>query len=192
MATISARFRPLFRHARAALIRLLEGKATGRDWCDDSTTPERESCGAMLAAALNRALADLEMRYGKDREHGAGGGALCLQRTPSVRRRGIAGQILQHRGAKPGGNYTLNRGKIDFDQDPPFANRHASSYRAIYDFATWSARSTSTPPASRATRCRPYYRSFAARWAKVGYIEIATKREDIAKAPLGTWKLTPK
>ena len=29
-----------------ALIRLLEGRATGRDWCDDRATPDRESCTA--------------------------------------------------------------------------------------------------------------------------------------------------
>jgi len=37
----------------------------------------------------------------------------------------------------------------------------------------------------------PYYRSFADRWANVDYIEIATKREVIGKAPLGTWRLMP-
>ena len=37
----------------------------------------------------------------------------------------------------------------------------------------------------------PFYRSFAERWAKVDYIEIATKRDAIAKAAIGTWKLTP-
>src|SRR5262249_24551851 len=32
-----------------ALIRLLEGRTTGRDWCDDRTTPEREKCSDILA-----------------------------------------------------------------------------------------------------------------------------------------------
>src|SRR6185295_1675785 len=50
-----------------ALIRLLEGRATGRDWCDDRTTSPRKSCGAVLAAALTRAVEDLQRRYGKDR-----------------------------------------------------------------------------------------------------------------------------
>jgi penicillin amidase len=38
----------------------------------------------------------------------------------------------------------------------------------------------------------PFYRSLAERWAKVDYIEIATGREAIAKAALGTWKLVPR
>src|SRR5262249_40671114 len=36
---------PIFFDARAsAMIRLLEGRTTGRDWCDDRTTPDRERC----------------------------------------------------------------------------------------------------------------------------------------------------
>ena len=54
---LGAAFDRYFDSRAQALIRLLEGRATGRDWCDDRTTPLRESCGAVLAAALNRALA---------------------------------------------------------------------------------------------------------------------------------------
>ena len=38
----------------------------------------------------------------------------------------------------------------------------------------------------------PFYRSFAERWAKVEYIEIPTKRADVAKTAIGTWRLAPK
>lgn len=92
----------------------------------------------------------------------------------------------------PGGSYTLNRGKPDFDQEPPFANRHASSFRAIYDFADLERSLYIHSTGQSGNPLSPYYRSFADRWAKVDYIEIATKREDIVKAPRGTWKLTPK
>ena len=50
-----------FNYRALALIRLLEGRATARDWCDDRTTPERESCGSVLAAALNDALKAMGM-----------------------------------------------------------------------------------------------------------------------------------
>jgi penicillin amidase len=190
---LGAAFDRYFDTHATALIRLLEGKATGRDWCDDRTTPERERCGAILAAALNRALADLEVRYGKDRAawrwgpaHYAFGEHRPFSTVPSL------AKYFNVEVPSPGGNYTLNRGKVDFDQDPPFANRHASSYRAIYDFADLEHSLYIHTTGQSGNPLSPDYRLFADRWARVDYIEIATRREEIAKAPRGTWKLTPK
>ena len=90
-----------FDYRAVALIRLLEGRAKARDWCDDRTTPERESCGEVLAAALNRALRDLEARYGDDRRSGAGASAPGLQRASPVRRVGFPRLALQCRGCEP-------------------------------------------------------------------------------------------
>ncbi len=190
---LGAAFDRYFDSRAQALIRLLEGRATGRDWCDDRTTPLRESCGAVLAAALNRALRDLEVRYGADRskwrwgvahfafgEHRPFGAVANLASTFNVE------------VPSPGGDYTLNRGKVEYDAEPPFANRHASSYRAIYDFADLERSLFIHTTGQSGNPLSPFYRSFAERWAKVDYITISTKREEIAKAPLGTWKLAPR
>lgn len=182
-----------FESRATALIRLLEGKAMGRDWCDDRTTPGRESCGAMLAVALNRALAGLEATYGKDRSKWRWGPAHFAY--GEHRPFGAVASLARYFNVEvptPGGDYTLNRGKMDFEQGQPFANRHASSYRAIYDFADLERSLYIQTTGQSGNPLSPYYRSFADRWAKVDYIEIATRREAIAKAPLGTWKLTPK
>jgi penicillin G amidase len=190
---LGAAFDRYFDTRATALVRLLEGQATGRDWCDDRTTPERERCGAMLAAALNRALADLEVRYGKDRSQWRWGRAHFAY--GEHRPFGAVAQLAKYFNVEvptPGGSYTLNRGKVDFDQDPPFANRHASSYRAIYDFADLEHSLYVHTTGQSGNPLSPYYRSLADRWANVDYIEIATKREAIGKATLGTWKLAPK
>ena len=122
-----------------------------------------------------------------------GRGALCRRRASAVRRRGRrSASYFNVEVPSPGGNYTLNRGKPDFGEEPPFANRHASSYRAIYDFADLERSLYIHTTGQSGNPLSPYYRSFAERWAKVEYIEIATRREAIAKAPLGTWKLMPK
>jgi penicillin G amidase len=175
-----------------ALIRLLEGKASGRDWCNDRTTPGRESCGAMLAAALNRALGDLEMRYGADRSKWRWGPVHYAhgEHRPFSSVEWLA-RYFNVEVPTPGGNYTLNRGKMDFELEPPFANRHASSYRGIYDLADLERSLYIHTTGQSGNPFSPYYRSFAERWAKVDYIEIATTREAILKAPLGTWRLTP-
>ena len=91
----------------------------------------------------------------------------------------------------PGDAYTLNRGMVEFGEEPPFANRGGSTYRAIYDLADLDRSLYIQTTGQSGNPFSPYYRSFAERWAKVEYIEIATSREAIAKAALGTWNLTP-
>ena len=104
---------------------------------------------------------------------------------------GIAG-FFNVRVPSPGGTFTLNRGKPNFGAELPFANQQASSYRAIYDFADLERSLYIQTTGQSGNPFSPFYRSFAERWAKVEYIEIPTKRADIAKAAIGTWKLAPK
>jgi penicillin amidase len=176
-----------------ALIRLLEGRAKARDWCDDRTTPERESCGAVLAAALNAALKELKADYGPDRTkwrwgtaHPAWGEHRPFGAVPALAR------YFNVAVDSAGGNYTLDRGKAEFDAEPPFANRHAASLRAIYDLTDLDRSLFMHTTGQSGNPLSPFYRSFAARWAKREYIEIPTRREEIAKARLGTWTLTPR
>ena len=175
-----------------SMIRLLEGRTTGRDWCDDRTTPEREKCSDMLARALGLALADLEKRYGKDRSkwrwdtaHYADGEHRPFSNVPRL------APYFEIRVPSPGGSYTLNRGKTEFGDEPPFANRHGSSLRAIYDFADLDRSLFMQSTGQSGNPMSPFYRSFAKRWAEGDYIEIPTKRETIDQIAIGTWKLTP-
>ncbi|HUC47263.1 MAG TPA: penicillin acylase family protein, partial [Hyphomicrobiaceae bacterium] len=92
----------------------------------------------------------------------------------------------------PGDSYTLNRGIVDFADDPPFPNRGASTYRAIYDFADLEHSLYIQTTGQSGNPFSPSYRSFADRWAKVEYIEIPTQREAIANIAMGTWRLTPR
>jgi penicillin amidase len=189
---LGAAFDRYFDYRAVALIRLLEGRAKARDWCDDRTTPERDSCGAVLAEALNRALGDLEARYGKDRSKWRWGSAHRAfgQHQPF----GSVAYLARYFNVEvpsAGGNYTLNRGKAEFDAEPPFANRHAASLRAIYDLSDLDRSLYIQTTGQSGNPLSPYYRSFARRWAKGEYIEIATRRDAIATTTRGTWRLTP-
>jgi penicillin amidase len=190
---LGAAFARYFDTRALALTRLLEGRATGRDWCDDRSTPARESCGDVLAAALVTALADLTRRYGADRSKWRWGAAHYAhgEHRPFGGFAGI-GRFFNVEVPSPGDAYTLNRGKTEFGEAPPFANRHASSYRAIYDFADLDRSLYIHTTGQSGNPFSPFYRSFAERWSKVEYIEIATTRADIAKVAIGTWRLTPR
>jgi penicillin amidase len=190
---LGAGFERYFDERALALTRLLEGRAKSRDWCDDRSTTGRETCGEVLAAALNAALEDLGKRYGADRSkwqwgpaHYADGENRPLGLFPGI------GGFFNVQVPSPGGTFTLNRGKPNFSEDPPFANRQASSYRAIYDFADLDRSLYMHTTGQSGNVLSPFYRSFAERWAKVEYIEIPTKRADIAKVAIGTWQLAPR
>jgi penicillin amidase len=177
-----------------ALIRLLEGRATARDWCDDRTTPERETCATAMASALNRALRDLEARYGKDWSQWRWGRAhrALSEHRPfgSVPTFGLD-RFFNIEVESAGGNYTLNRGRADLDGERPFANRHAAGYRAVYDLADLERSLYIQSTGQSGNPFSPFYRAFARRWAEGKYIEIPTRREAIAKTLRGTWTLTP-
>jgi len=182
-----------FGYRAVALIRLLEGRATSRDWCDDRTTPERESCGAVLASALNQALDGLQARYGRDRSKWRWGDAHAA--FSEHRPFGLVGGLAPYFNVEVpsgGGNYTLNRGQADFGAEQPFANRHAASFRAIYDLADLDRSLYIHTTGQSGNFLSPFYRSFAQRWSKGEYIEIPTRRQAVEAASLGTWTLTPK
>jgi penicillin amidase len=182
-----------FDYRAEVLIPLLDGRAKARDWCDDRTTKERESCGAVLAAALDAALAELRARYGADRTRWRWGSAHpALSEHRPFGAVPLLARLFNIEVESGGGNYTLNRGDTDFGAEPPFANRHAASLRAIYDLADLDRSLYIHTTGQSGNPLSPFYRSFAERWANGEYIEIPTKREAVAKAKLGTWTLTPK
>jgi penicillin amidase len=175
-----------------ALNRLLDGSSTSRDWCDDRTTPARETCESVIAGALKTAMAELEKRYGSDRTRWRWGSAhfAYSEHRPFGLVPGIA-SFFNVEVPSPGDPYTLNRGMVEFGDEPPFANRGGSTYRAIYDFADLERSLYIHTTGQSGNPFSPFYRSFAERWAKVDYIEIPTRREVFVKAALGTWRLTP-
>jgi penicillin amidase len=184
-------FYQFFDFQAPALERLLEGRAQGREWCDDRTTPEREDCGVVLARALDAALADLQRRYGADpgqwqwgRAHFANGEHRPLGMLA------VIGKFFNVEVASPGDAYTLNHGKPEIREEPPYANRLAPSYRAIYDFADLDRSLYIQSTGQSGNPFSPFYRSFAERWAAAEYIRIPTQREAIEA--LGTWRLTPR
>jgi penicillin G amidase len=189
---LGAAFDRFFDPQATALLRLLEGRATGRDWCDDTTTTQRESCGDVLAKSLREALEELERLYGRDRSKWRWGRAhVAMGEHRPFGEVAILSFIFNVVVPSPGGAYTLNRGLMDFASDQPFANRHASSYRGIYDFTDLDRSLFMQSTGQSGNPFSPDYRAFAERWSKGQYIAIATKHAEIEKRAMGTWTLSP-
>ncbi len=70
--------------------------------------------------------------------------------------------LVRHPRAHRGGNYTLDRERMKFGNgDEPFASRHASSLRAIYDFSDQDASQYIHAGSQSGNRLSPHYESFS-------------------------------
>jgi penicillin amidase len=147
-------------------------------WCDDLRTRRAESCGELLSASLDKALADLSRRHGDDMALWRWGEAHAAQhRHRPFSRNALLASWFDINVPTPGDAYTVNVGRSDFnDEQAPYANRHAASLRAIYDLADLQrslfihSGGQSGNPLSR------HYRAFAEAWARVEYIPMLSER----------------
>ena len=187
-------FRANWRPRAAFVIDVLENKDGAAAWCDDVRTSAVETCGDILTASLELALADLRRRYGPDMAawtwgaaHEALGEHRPLGRVPWLAR------WLDIRVPTPGGPYTVDVGRTDFANDAePYANRHAPSLRAIYDLADPEASLYIHSGGQAGNPLSPGYRAFAAAWARNEYIRMTSERARLEAAGARTLKLQPR
>ena len=180
---------------RAVFMRnvLADTDGQGR-WCDDVTTPAKESCADLLPRALDLALADLKRRYGDDRKQWHWGEAhFALSEHRPFGRQPQLAKFFDVRVPSPGDTYTVNVGSSTLaNEGAPFANRHAASLRAIYDLADLDKSMYMHATGQSGNLLSPLYGNFAERWSRVEYIPMSMKRSDAVADSLGTLKLLPR
>ena len=152
-------------------------------WCDDVRTKAVETCDQQLSASLEAALADLRARYGKDMTRWRWGDAhrALGEHRPFGRNKWLA-RIVDIRVPTPGGDYTLDRGAVDFAAADPYANRKAPSLRAIYDLSDLQNSLFIDSTGQSGNVLSPHYRDFAAAWARGEYIPMITDRARLEAA----------
>ncbi|HVL36051.1 MAG TPA: penicillin acylase family protein, partial [Burkholderiales bacterium] len=162
-------------------------------WCDDVRTERVETCAEVLGASLEEALAGLRARYGPRMAEWRWGEAHAAEHRhrPLSRHRWLA-RLADIRVPTPGDAYTVNAGRSDFaDAAAPFANRHAASYRAIYDLAAPEASLFIHSTGQSGNPLSPHYRAFAAPWARGEYVPMLTDRARLDAAGARRLLLTP-
>jgi penicillin amidase len=172
--------------------RVLTGDGV-RDWCDRRGTDAPEDCASVLAESLGTALAELEGRYGNDRTawrwgeaHVAVGEHRPFGQVPPLDR------LFNVSVASGGDAFTLDRGRTSLnDDEAPYANRHASSYRAIYPLDDLDASLYMTTTGQSGNVFSRHYRDLAEPWADGNYIVIPTDPGRYEGEAAGTWQLVP-
>lgn len=175
-----------------ALLAILEGKPMSRDWCDDRHTTTVETCGAVLTRALEAAIDELGKQFGGDWQAWAWGAAHQADGLHEpFGRLPLVGDLFNVRVPADGGLYTLNRGKSDILSTEPYLGRDGTTYRGIYDLSNLDASLYIQTTGQSGHPASPYYRSFADRWARGGYIKILTAKEALANDLIGRWQFAP-
>lgn len=165
------------------MIAVMKGERGQERWCDDVRTPPKETCATQAALAFDLAAKDLEERYGA-----IGGWRWGVAHTAASDHRpfGFVPVVARFFNVAPptaGDTYTVNVGHFFIrDEARPFANRHAASLRAIYDFADLDKSLFMQSTGQSGNVLSPWYASFADRWARVEYITIPSRRESITAA----------
>jgi len=163
-------------------------------WCDDIRTQPLESCDELLATALERALADLRSRFGKNISKWNWGDAhAAVHRHRPFSRNAWLARLFDVRVPSAGDTYTVNAGHTDFADDAePYASRHAASLRAIYDLSDMQASVFIQSTGQSGNPLSPHYRAFSGPWARGEYVPMLTERSRLEAAGVQRLVLTPR
>ena len=162
-------------------------------WCDDIRTPAVETCDELLAASLDKALADLRLRFGTDPSAWRWDAAhYARHEHRPFGRQPILARWFDIRVPTPGDTYTVNAGRFDlFDEDRPFANRHAASLRAIYDLSDPQKSVFIHSGGQSGNVLSPHYSAFTEAWAKGEYVPMVSARAVLDAQPHRLLRLVP-
>ena len=149
-----------------------------------------DPCAGMLAAALDEALDDLATRFGEDRGNWTWGRAHQARLDhPLARRLPVVGGWFGRAVPTPGGEDTLLRGAMRLsDADAPFANVHASGYRAVYDLADLDRSRYAISTGQSGNPWSAFYDDLVVGWQAGRSFEIPSTPP---ARPRGIWRLAP-
>ncbi len=162
-------------------------------WCDNVRTPAVETCAPLVAAALDAALADLAKRFGDDMGAWRWGKAHVArhEHRPFGRHPQLS-KLFDIVAPSPGDAFTVNVGRHNLNEETnPFANRHAASLRAIYDFADLENSLYIHSGGQSGNVLSPHYASFTEAWSKGEYIPMKAGRKSLESGKHYVLRLAP-
>lgn len=151
-------------------------------WCDDISTAVKETCASIFTASLDRALSELQTRFGNDTSkwrwdtaHAAKSEHRPFSNVPLLAR------LFEIRTPTAGDTYSVMVGKLRLKEPEPLQNEFAASMRAVYDLSIADA-NAATIIYSTGQSGNPFsahFRDLSQRWGSGGagaYVDL-TKTE---------------
>ena len=159
-------------------------------WCDNVTTPARETCDGAVSLALDRAVAQLtrlmgsdETRWRWDRVHRAVFPHQGLDTVAALR-------PLLSRSVPHGGDWsTVNVGTVDVDA--PYEQHAAPGFRQVIDLSTASDSRFIDAVGEAGHFLSTHYDDFMTDWQAGRYRRMRIERADVNNGALGQLHLAP-
>jgi penicillin G amidase len=160
-------------------------------WCDDKTTPKKESCDDVVLAAFAAAISELTTKYGSDptqwnwsEAHVARGEHRPFSNVP------LLAKLFEVRVPTAGDTYSVMVGKLKLRDPEPYLNEFAASLRAVYDLSEANANAGSIifSTGQSGNPFSPHYRDLAQRWGSGGassYVDLRAPSSSGAMQILG-------
>lgn len=183
------------RNIHRSTVNVLQNKDGQGRWCVDvaSAAGGLQNCADVLSVSLETALDNLERRYGKEMAVWRWGEAHVAhsEHRPFGKVAALAG-FFDIQVETAGDTFTVNAGRHNLrDQNRPFANRHAAGLRALYDLSDLENSVFMHSTGQSGNILSPLYRNYSERWARVEYLPMKTRREDVEKNSIGVLTLIP-
>lgn len=146
-------------------------------WCDDRQSPQAETCAQQASAALDRALVDLQARFGPDVSKWRWGAAhqARSEHRPFSRVKALA-RFFELRTPVGGDTHTVNVSRVGLLPDATtgelFLNEFAASLRALYDLGDPAQSRVMHSTGQSGLFFSPQYRSFVEPWRAVQYVPL--------------------
>ncbi|AOY90824.1 acyl-homoserine-lactone acylase [Cupriavidus sp. USMAA2-4] len=172
-----ALFRRLWeqRNVQQATLNILrDPEGLGAFWCDAVASPERQSCDDAISTAWQRAIDDLDRRYGDKPERWQWG----IAHTARAEHRPFGkvpylADLFDIKVPTGGDTYTVNVGRHSLrNEAAPFESVHAASLRAIYDLSDLGAARFIDSTGQSGNVLSRHYRDWTDKWAAVQYISL--------------------
>jgi len=185
------RFSYVTRFIESLLPQTGEPSAAAAAWCDDSATPERETCDDEVTRALGEGVASLagqlspdEAKWRWDAVHHAVFPHQGLDSVPVLHR-------LLSRATPAGGDWsTVNVGPVDVDH--PYDQISIPGYRQIIDLSPANDSLFIDAVGQSGHFLSPRYDDALAEWRQVEYRKMRMRRADIEEGAVGHLHLTPR
>ena len=164
--------------------------STSSMWCDDTTTPARETCEDAVSKALHEAVTDLSQQLGADPSRWRWDGvhrAMFRHQLDSVR---VLRPFLS-RSVPSGGDWsTVNVGPVT--AAAPYEQRAAPGYRQIVDLSPANDSRFIDAVGESGHFLSKHYDDFMQDWRALRYRKMRTNRAEIDAGATGHLRLTPR
>jgi penicillin amidase len=170
--------------------RFLARTLTSNDspWCDNVTTPQRETCDDVVADALHRGVDDLQHRLGSDMSRWRWD-AVHLAMFPHALDSVAALRPILSRSVGIGGDWsTVNVGVSSADH--PYEVHTIPGYREIIDLSPANDSRFLDAVGESGHPLSPHYDDFLEAWRAVTHKKMRMDRADIDRGALGRLRIT--